>query len=192
MTAPPRARPARHGLIRDGSRGHAADWSPRLIPTDAPWERRHLVRLGVWMAVGLVGIGVSWFQISGEGDWHDQIRWIIVGSVAVGVSGLGTAGWLMAASRAVHLEAHDVMAQLRIQQQFNDGTGLGDAGAARGGAVEREAPVDPSGPFGYVSGPTMTRVHVASCALVAGKVVSPVSDSEIAARGLARCGVCCA
>lgn len=183
VTSPPRDRASRHVLIRSGPRGHAADWSPRLIPTDAPWERRHLVRLALWMAVGLVGIGLSWFRISGAGDWHDQLPWIIVAAVAVGLSGLGTAGWLMAASRAVHLEAHDVMSQLRIQQQLDEHVSR---------YVEPELALDPAGPVTYVTGPTMTRVHAAGCALVAGKAISPVSVQEIESQRLALCGVCCA
>jgi hypothetical protein len=166
-------------LIRNGSRGHRADWSPRLIPTDAPWERRHVARLVVWMGVGLVGLGLSWFQISGEGDWHDQIRWIVVAVVALAVSGLGTAGWLMAASRAVHLEAHDVMSQLRLQQ-LNAGGSDVDSRVEPGSAAA----------VGYVSGPAMTKVHVSTCALVSGKSVSPVAGHEIEARGLQLCGVC--
>lgn len=193
LTSPPRARAPRHVLIRNGSRGYAVDWSPRLNPTDAPWERRHLVRLALWMMVGLIGIGLSWFRISGEGDWRDQLPWIIVAAMAVGLSGLGTAGWLMAATRAVHLEAHDVMSQVRIQQKLDDRVGIGVAGGEHGApAVERELPADPNVAIVYVSGPTMTRVHAATCALVAGKAVSPVSGPEIEARGLAICGVCCA
>jgi hypothetical protein len=141
------------------------------------------------MGIGLVGIALSWFQISGEGDWHDQMPWLVVGVVALAVSGLGTAGWLMAASRAVHLEAHDVMNQLRIQQVAGgglDSSGVTvDPASAPASAPALALEVD------FVCGPTMTKVHRRSCALVAGKPVAVVAEHEIAARGLLRCGVCC-
>lgn len=135
------------------------------------------------MSVGLVGLGLSWFQISGKGDWHDQLPWLVVAVVTLAASGLGTAGWLMAASRAVHLEAYDVMSQLRHQQFSGAEQAAPD--------VDLGLPVDPDADAGYVSGPALTRVHLTGCALVAGKSVSPVADHEIEARGLQLCGVCC-
>lgn len=148
------------------------------------------MRLGVWLLIGLVGLGLSWYRISGEGDWHDQLPWLVVGVVVLAISGLGTAGWLMAASRVVHLEAHDVMSQLRRQQLVLTGIDVlpvEPAPSAAGPASQADA----DGPVVYVSGEGMTRVHTSTCLLIAGKVVSPVDAGEAAARALQPCGVCC-
>jgi hypothetical protein len=148
------------------------------------------VRLAVWFLIGLAGLGLSWFRISGEGDWHDQLPWLVVGVVVLAISGLGTAGWLMAASRVVHLEAHDVMSQLRRQQLEFGGLDVPAMEADLPAPVPVPHP-DAGGAVVYVSGPGMTRVHASTCLLVVGKAVSPVDGAEVAARGLQPCGVCC-
>jgi hypothetical protein len=166
----------------------------RFAQLDSPWAERDLIRSTGLLAVGLIVLAICWYGVSGEANFHRQIVWIAAASGGIVVAVIGLASWLLAGLRTVHNEMHEVAEAVRVAvlgdspampvdyDEFADldGADLDGPEAAR---PEREAI--------YVIGAGMTRVHLPSCRLVRGKLASEVSRSDIEARGLRYCEVCC-
>lgn len=141
-----------------------------------PWTRREAVGFGLLLALGLVGLGVCWFGLTGEAAYQDQVPWLVGAILCVLVAGTSIAGWLMVGVRSVHAGSAEVAHVVRSQT----------VGRRRSAALPRRA-VD----SGLVTAPTMTKVHRPGCLLVRGKQVVAVSEGEADRSGLIRCGACC-
>jgi hypothetical protein len=140
------------------------------------------VILYVANVVGSVLLVVAWLRASGAASLAAQVVWLDIGVAAVIVAGVGNVAWVVSARRAIVASrrriAEGVLAAARP-------SGDRDSAGASSGRPE------PSGaPF--MAGPEMTRYHIATCPLVAGKPVSPVTEADHSRRGLRRCDVCLA
>jgi hypothetical protein len=94
------------------------------------------------------------------------------------VGGLGVGHWLLQGRRAILIASADLRRVLRA-----------DAISASVPAPSVDPVADPVP--GYVASAAMTRFHTPACQLVGGKPdITPVTSADIAARGLAPCGVC--
>ena len=128
-----------------------------------PWKLGDLLVLYVCTLGGLVLVGVGWFGTSSSVVVGDQVRWVVVGAAGVIVLGAGNLAWLLTGRRAVGELRRRLVAERRLLS------------------------VPPSAStMRLVSGPNMTRAHLDSCPLVAGKPVATVTATD----GLRRCGVC--
>jgi hypothetical protein len=90
----------------------------------------------------------------------------------VAISGIGLSSWLIAGTRNVRLVQRDVLAELREEHLPRSESSP---------AIDTEA---------LVWAPGMTRLHRATCPLVAGKAMRVISVGEVADLGLRACGVC--
>ena len=151
---------------------------------DSPWTMQDLLRL-TWMSgLGLIGIGVCWYGISGQATMHRQLGWLVGAVAALTVAGIGMVGFLLAGLRAVHAETFEVVTEIRRDRLGEDVDAIDDL------APVVAAPVALAS-AGYVTGASMTRVHRPDCPHVRGKQVGPISENDIARLGLTKCGVCC-
>jgi hypothetical protein len=142
-------------------------WSGQL--GNSPWERTDLVRVGCWVALGIVIDVVAWYGASGSTSWSTQTGWIVVGILAPAVAAVGCAGWLVSGLRSVGAARAEVV-----------------RGLVRPTVPVVVLPVSAE----LVAGPRMTRFHRSNCRLVAGKKYAAVAMAEIAGRQLQACGVC--
>jgi hypothetical protein len=119
--------------------------------------------------VGLLLVFLSWLETSGSVRLGSQVRWTNVGVAGVIVLGAGNMLWLLRGKRATGQLRRLVLASVPIDD-------------------ERPIKTQRTGPL--VSGPDMTRFHLAGCALVAGKQVSAAGREAHARAGREPCGVC--
>lgn len=143
-------------------------------PAEYPWRRANLLVLGVLTGLGLVGLAIAWYGVSGEPTYSDQIPWIWLAVLSLTLSGFGAVYFLTVSAGVVHQAMREASRAMRAEL-----------------IVEPEQEVAAAGVVGeYVTARLMTRVHRPDCPQVRGKAVSPVPASEIAQRGLQACGVC--
>jgi hypothetical protein len=136
---------------------------------NSPWQRTDLVRVGCWVALGIVLNVIAWYGASGTTLWSRQTNWIVLGVLAAAVVAIGCAGWLVSGLREV---------------------GAARAEVVRGLARPLVSVVAVPTSAEVVAGPRMTRFHRNGCRLVAGKKYAAVGGAEITARALTACGVC--
>jgi hypothetical protein len=136
---------------------------------NSPWLRTDLVRVGCWVAFGIVLNVVAWYGASGTTLWSRQTDWIVLGVLAAAVVAIGCAGWLVSGLRSV---------------------GAARAEVVRGLARPLVSVVAVPTSAELVAGPRMTRFHRNGCRLVAGKRYGAVGQAEIIDRQLQACGVC--
>jgi hypothetical protein len=138
-------------------------------------------------AAGGGGLIVCWWGVSDEANWHHQLSWVAGGVLSVALAYLGVGLWLYRGRLRVRRATAQVWCDLRLRH-----TDRGDLfdrwqAARSGGPDTGRSGASQS----WVSGPTMTRYHDASCALVRGKAdVSRVTLDDIARRVLRECGAC--
>lgn len=143
-------------------------------PAEFPWTRANLLVLTVLTALGLIGLVVAWFGVSGEAIYGDQIGWIWLAVLSLTVSGIGAVYFLTVTAGVVHRAMREASRAMRAEL-----------------VVQPEQTLTSPVLAGeYVTARLMTRVHRHDCPQVRGKAVDPVSASEIAERGLKACGVC--
>jgi hypothetical protein len=149
---------------RSTDRVSASDWLG-----DSPWQRTDLVRVGCWVALGIVLNVIAWYGASGSTLWSRQTDWIVLGVVAAAVVAVGCVGWLVSGLRSV---------------------GAARAEVVRGLARPLVSVVAVPTSAELVAGARMTRFHRNGCRLVAGKKYGAVGQVEIIDRQLQACGVC--
>jgi hypothetical protein len=143
-------------------------------PADSPWGRGNLLVLALLNALGLMGLGVAWYGVSGEATYGDQVGWIWLAVLSLTVSGIGAVYFLTVGAAVVHRAmreaAHAMRAEL-VAEPEHEATASSLAGE-------------------WVTARLMTRVHRHDCPQVRGKTIHAVSGAEIAELGLKACGVC--
>ena len=157
------------------------------LAEDSPWAMRDILRLAWAAGLGLVGLAVCWYGISGGRTLGQQIGWLVGAIGALAFAGLGMVGFLLAGIREVHAEMYALVSRIRTERLGENLDEVDDLEAETATPQQDSADhVD-----GYVMGTSMTRVHRADCPHVRGKVVEPISAADVTRLGLATCGVCC-
>ncbi|GAA0636025.1 hypothetical protein GCM10009547_45300 [Sporichthya brevicatena] len=144
---------------------------------EQPWQQRQTRTLGALAALGLIGLGVCWYFLSGEPAYQDQVPWLVGAITCVLVMGVVMAYWLLIGVRTVHAGSSETSQVLRVET-------LDPRRRARVVSGARDSDVV------FVATASMTRLHRDTCLLVRGKQVSVVSAADAAARGLRLCGAC--
>jgi hypothetical protein len=139
----------------------------------SPWTGRVSAAAGTAALVSLAVVGLGWEGVSKQATIDDAQPWFIVGVIGL-VIGFGTAVlWLSSAARrlrGVRSECHALLAG-RLAERATTAT-----------ATER---VRRTGRYVRVTG--MTKIHLATCELVAGKSQDELSEIPADAD---RCGMC--
>jgi hypothetical protein len=145
------------------------------MSTDAePWGAGDAFRLVASSTAAVVVIVAGWVIASGTDTFSRQVLGVGIGSASLLVGGCGFTRWLVAGLRQVRRARRTVIDHL-------------DRTVPRAVAVT-VAVDDPTTVL--VAGARMTRAHRKDCRLAVGKSVRPVTDRDIAARQLTRCGIC--
>jgi hypothetical protein len=126
--------------------------------------------------IGAAALLVGWLGVSGEPASARQTGWLNVGIGGIIIAGVGTAVWLMTGRRAVGQRRRQLLPDILLEPPTDALADLVD-------------PVEDGRGTTFVVLPGMTRYHLASCELVAGKAVKPVPAGRAAA-ALTPCGVC--
>ena len=80
---------------RTGRRaGHAA--RERMPARPEPWVRGDALLTALLVGLGLVGLVIGWYRVSGSVDLDSQMRWLAFGITALIVGGAGMVLWLLA------------------------------------------------------------------------------------------------
>jgi hypothetical protein len=147
------------------------------VETDRPAVVRAWLRAYLGPLMIIVGLGaefLGWWGVSGESDTARQLPYIASGTVPGAALIVG--GAILVASGGSQVEAARRLAELHAL--------LVEPAQGEDGAVLPETQ-------GWLAVPEGTVFHTSGCALVAGKAeAEPVTEREIAARGLAPCPVC--
>lgn len=138
-----------------------------------PWVRGDALLAALLAGLGLVGLVIGWFGISGTVDLDSQMRWMAFGITALIVGGAGMVLWLLAGLRAVTDLKREVLTE--IEARLSAGGPLLTPAAAVTG-------------FGTVPG--MRRYHHPDCTMLAGKHASWAEARVHVAAGLQPCGIC--
>ncbi|MCU1691101.1 MAG: hypothetical protein JWM64_192 [Frankiales bacterium] len=147
--------------------------APRLgAPRPTPWRPVDAVVLVVLLGLALLCDAVAYLGVSGTADVQVQLRWLAGGVAALVLSVSGVCGWLITGLREVRL-AQRAVVPLRVVVAPPAAT-----------TVATQAGAD------LVAAPAMTRYHLSSCALVAGKSASPAPLPAHLEAGRRPCGVC--
>jgi hypothetical protein len=141
------------------------------------WTQRQARTIGVLAGLGLVGLGLCWFFLSGEAAYQDQVPWLIGAIGFVALIGVVLGYWLLIGVRLVHAGSREVASVLRVHT-------LDPRRRLRAVAASRSVDA------GFVATPAMTRAHRDGCLLVRGKPVTALSAADVSARGLQLCGAC--
>jgi hypothetical protein len=161
----------------------------RRAPVDSPWLASDLIRSGSLTFIGLIGLAVCWYGVSGRASYENQIPWVVGAVASVVVSGCGVVAWLLAGIREVHREMNDVLITIRaenLHQNIEEPIDDFVAAYAVAAPATQEAPATV-----YVTNGSMTRAHRPGCQHVQGREVEEIDVEDIAKRGLKYCGVCC-
>jgi hypothetical protein len=167
----PAARPRRH-------RAEAASFAvPTARSVQSPWTAEDLLRwAGLWV-VGLVLLGVGWYQASGKGSFGAQVAptdLAVAGAIVVCVANVV---WILNGRRAVGRRMHALLAPI---EQLTD-LHLSARATAAGESNQNEV---------LVAGPGTRHYHRASCQLAAGRNWPALSGVDLAASDRTACGVC--
>jgi hypothetical protein len=136
---------------------------------ESPWARKHRIRLGVLATLGTVAATFCWYGGSGTGKQDEQVWWLVGSVLSLLVILVSGVLWILQGIRAVKRAERDLVEFLRG----------GTPGAER-------APASSQKSERRVTAPGMTRYHVESCPLVAGKPTT----THTGQRELSPCGVC--
>lgn len=158
-------------------------WNRHPLADANPWSARDLVVCGGLAALGLLGLLVTWFGVSGQSTYQAQRPWFVGAAASTAVAALGGVTWLSAGLREVH--RHQALAGYRLSDDLGLPTVSTDADT-RG----EEEPGVPTRRGGLVTAAGMTRTHTPACPLAAGKELQVLTSGEAADRGLTACGVC--
>ncbi|MBA3741359.1 hypothetical protein [Sporichthya sp.] len=166
----------------------------RSLTDVSPWVLRdHLVR-AILVAVGAVGLAVSWYGCAGETYFRDQYGWLAAGTASAAIASVGLTLWVQAGMRAVRGEEKRLLTAVILRRRLALDLPLGQDTAPRVARVRPTASSEPviesPGVPALVSAPSMTRAHLPSCRFVRNKQVAPVTEAEVLVRGLAGCPVC--
>jgi hypothetical protein len=137
-----------------------------------PWTRRDLVQFSVLSAVSLALLAAGWIGAGGEALFEDQTPFLNLAVAGLLVGAAGGALWLVTGLRAVRVR------KARVKELI---TARAGGGAVAGAETASDR---------LVSGPSMTRYHLAGCSLVAGKDVTAASQAEHERAGRRPCGMC--
>jgi hypothetical protein len=77
--------------LADGGEGHSA---PPTWTLGGPWQRRELMFAVPGVAVGPVGLLVSWLGARSTRNWAEQDGWIAVGTLCLAISLAAAASWV--------------------------------------------------------------------------------------------------
>jgi hypothetical protein len=140
----------------------------------APWTPDALIRVAGMNAAGFVLVAVSWFQVSAQLTVRDQLGWLNLGLLGVGLCGAGNALWLLRGRRTIGIAR-------RV---------LWPAGPAGPAGTVDAAPPGPthSGELRWASG--TARMHRPGCALLNGRADRRISRPQADRHGLRPCEVC--
>jgi hypothetical protein len=136
--------------------------------TYRPWTRRLCTALVVVQVVALALILVAWYWGSGELTVNEELSWLNLGLLGVGLSMAGNVLWLALARRSIVIARHHILPLPRRTSSEQ--------------AVSDDRPP--------VTGTGMTRYHRPGCLLVAGKATTSAPPATIEAQGLAPCPTC--
>lgn len=153
-------------IERASRRGATA--RPDELP-ESPWARKHRVRLGVLAALGTLGATFCWYGGSGTDELDAQVWWLVGSVLSLLVILVSGVLWVLQGVRAVKRAERDLVEHLR--------------GSTSGGGRPTASSRDSER---RVTAPGMTRHHLESCPLVAGKPTTTYSRQ----RELSPCGVC--
>jgi hypothetical protein len=142
---------------------------------DEPWARRHALLPAVFVAIGIIGLIVTWTGISTTVSLSRQSRWLGLGIGSVVLGGLGVVLWLFVGLTNLGRLRRDVLGELALRAAE-------DAQAVPVEAIEQDTR------FGIATG--MRRHHRAGCELLVGKDVRWLDAAETAETGTAPCGIC--
>lgn len=153
----------------------------RYLTEPTPWRRVHVTRALAPVVVGAVVCFLCWWQISGKVTLEEQQGWMVGSCLGAGIAALGGVYWLTVNLREVRIGQRQMVADLAAVMDWpltRDGrVRRGAPDAAEGGALATH----------LVTGPGMTLIHRADCAVAKGKTMHKVSGAEA---GLDRCGIC--
>ena len=134
------------------------------------WNRADLLRLFLPLTFGAIGLIYAWYQSSGEAEWRDNTRWIVIAVVSVAVAGAGVLMWLIAGS--ARLSASRRVVRAGLARRF---TGRVRPVVLADATEER------------VTAPRMRRYHRPLCQLMDGKTPLAV---DLDSTELSACEVC--
>ena len=163
-----------------GMRAHGLDpgheWpTPATWALNGPWQRRELLLWAPGVAVGPVGLLISWVLARGSDGWATQDGWIAVGSICLAISLAAIAGWTRAGLRNLRTLQRTLVQAAR--------THLVAATTVPARAAE-------SADRGFVGVAGTTFYHRADCLLVNGKQVQPVQPELDPAADRTACRMC--
>lgn len=176
------------GADRESSSGPAGPRRRRrYLSEPAPWRRTHIVRALVPVVVGAVVSGVCWFQLAGEVTLEAQQGWLVGAFFGTAIAALGGVYVLLVGLREVRIGQRLLVADLAQVMDWplsRTGRVLSAAEAAGGDGATENAQLT------LVTGPGMTLVHRADCAIAKGKAMRELTAEEAAGESLGRCGMC--
>lgn len=139
---------------------------------DLPWHAENALRMLAQVAIGAVGLLVTWAVVSGKSTYSEQLAWLVAAVVLTAIGAVGMVGWLVSGTRTVRAERARLEAEL--------------AATLEAGVADTQAAGDLPD---LVTAPRMTRLHVRSCLLVQGKPdLVPPASGDFAV--LQWCSVC--
>jgi hypothetical protein len=138
-----------------------------------PWTSAELSRVVLSNALGLVLIGISWYQVAGQLTTRDQLAWLNVGILGIAVAGVSNALWLLRGRRNVGLARVLVLPDVPRR--------------SASAWTERLAEDLENQP---VANAAMTRYHRPSCPLVEGKQTTAASRRDHERAGKVPCELC--
>ncbi len=140
-----------------------------------PWNRADLLRWAVPTAVGAVLCIVAWAISSGQARESDQAGPLFLAIVALMVSGISHALWLLRGRRAVGERQRELCTEARLLRPRDR---VAPPAAILQGAVA--VLVTPGASF----------IHRFECTFVANRPVRHTSKAEATESGMMPCGVC--
>jgi hypothetical protein len=143
------------------------------------WTKTEFKVLQLGVALGAVALVVGWWGASRTTCWSDQMFWVAVSAVALMVLGVVAAEWTLRGMRSVHERSR--MVARRVERMERAYPGSVSALGLQGLVTD---------PGRLVSASGMSRFHLASCQLVAGKQVSGIPVQSTPTSGLDPCGIC--
>lgn len=141
----------------------------------APWQAGDVARLLPIIAAGVLAWAVAWIAASGERRFSDQIAWVSVGVVGLGLTFAAEAAWLLRAHRAIATHRRAILEGISGASPAMTHPASADAGRA---------------PEPLVAGDGLTRFHRKDCPLAAGRNWTPASREAHRQAGRTACGVC--
>lgn len=152
-------------------------------PGPLPWTVNEFLRTLTTNAVGMSGLLLAWFGVSGTADPETGMTYTVIGVGTLVMAGSANAVWLMRGRRACGARTAEVGAVLA--SALGTANLLAQVREPSGSSHDRRAV-----PTVLVTVPGTPRYHRPTCQLVVGKdVVSQELEAHVAA-GLVPCGVC--